>query len=187
MLLASAADAIGSSIGSSGFLGFVLGGGLLTALIGAYRFYVNYRLTERGIARDRVDQAVRDQQAERRRAQRAERAKTLWQARCGDLEWAMRRAGVPVPPMSAELHVLAFGSGESDDEDAGPGENRRPARARRRSSRDATQSTEDDGGTSLIALEDRLRRQELDEARLVDSGDTGDADDDTSPREKDRS
>lgn len=106
MLLASATDVITSS----GLLGFILGGGLLTAIIGGYRFVVNFRMTERGMARDRVSQAVSEQRAERSNRLRAEREAALWQSRCGDLEYALRQAGGVVPAISAELHVLAFSS-----------------------------------------------------------------------------
>lgn len=154
MLLASAVDAIGSS----GFLGFVLGGGLLTALIGGYRFIVNYRITERGMARDRVDQAVRDERKERTSRQRAEREATLWQSRCGDLEYALRQAGARVPPISAELHVLAYSSNADAatvEQDERPSRRQKPRR----------------GNGGLAALDDRLRREELDESDRASGGD----------------
>jgi hypothetical protein len=140
VLLASATDVLTSS----GVLGFVLGGGLLTAILGCYRFVVNFRLTERGIARDRVDQAVHDQRAERKARLRAEREATLWQSRCGDLEYALRQAGGVVPPISAELHVLAF-SGNADAVEVEP------------------EALNNRHGAALASLENRLRRQERDE------------------------
>jgi hypothetical protein len=155
VLLASAVD----TIGSSGFLGFVLGGGLLTAVLGGYRFIVNYRITERGIARDRVDQAVRDERKERTARQRAEREAILWQSRCGDLEYALRQVGAPVPPISAELHVLAFSS--NSDTVVVPAEGPPSHRPRRRNN----------GDDALTGLESRLRRQELDESGVMSEPD----------------
>lgn len=151
LLLASAADAIGSS----GFLGFILGGGLLTALLGGYRFVVNYRLTERGIARDRVDQAVRDERKERTARQRAEREASLWQSRCGDLEYLVRQLGASVPPISAELHVLAF---SSNADTVVMEQDERPSQHKRR------HNNGERGDSALAGLEDRLRRQEMDES-----------------------
>lgn len=159
MLLASATDAIGSS----GFLGFVLGGGLLTAVIGGYRFLVNARLTERGMARDRVDQAARAEQKERKARVRAEREATLWQNRCGDMEYALRAAGIKVPPIDAELHVLAF-SGNAEAADV---ERDGPARTRSRK----TRRREDEFGD----LDARLRTEEQDEYDHAHPADSGSA------------
>lgn len=157
MLLASAVDAISSS----GVLGFVLGGGLLTAILGAYRFTVNFRQTERGIARDRVDQAVRDQRTERGARQRAEREATLWQNRCGDLEYALRQAGVPVPAIDAELHVLAF---SSNAEPAGLN-NDPAARVTRGVPQRRSRSLFPHDDETSDKLDNRLRREEDDENR----------------------
>lgn len=85
--------------GSSGLLLFLLGGGLIGALISAYRFYVNFRTTERGLARQRLQQAARNERSALHEA-------SLWQARCADLEYLMRRQGVPVPPLTSELQAL---------------------------------------------------------------------------------
>lgn len=156
MLLASAVD-----LTSSGFLGFILGGGLLTAILGAYRFTVNFRQTERGMARDRVDQAVRDQRAERTARQRAEREATLWQNRCGDLEYALRQAGVPVPAIDAELHVLAFSSNAESIELNNESSPRSPRGVPLRRSRPLYPQRDE----TTTELENRLRRQEDDESR----------------------
>lgn len=95
-LVVAQAEALG---GSSGLLLFLLGGGLIGALISAYRFYVNFRTTERGLTRQRIQQAARN---ERNALYEA----SLWQARCADLEYLMRREGVPVPPLTTELQAL---------------------------------------------------------------------------------
>jgi len=95
MTVAAASDVFSSS----GILSILLGGGLLTAVIGAYRFVVNLRTTERGLARSRL----RDANSE---ARRAEYESSLWQSRCGDLEYLLRQNGVTVPPYSKEVQRL---------------------------------------------------------------------------------
>lgn len=95
-LVVAQADAL---TGSSGLLLFLLGGGLIGALISAYRFYVNFRTTERGLARQRLQQAARNER-------QAQHEAGLWQARCADLEYLMRRRGVAVPPLPPELAAL---------------------------------------------------------------------------------
>lgn len=162
MLLASAADAFG---GSSGVLGFVLGGGLLTAVIGGYRFLVNYRVTERGMARDRVAQAVQAEQAERKARQKVAREASLWQQRCADLEYLLRKEGAAIPALDSELYTLAFSSTNTPDEPAAnraQGEDDRGARPRRvRRARDDDDDDDDDDPPNTA--DDRLRRQEADE------------------------
>jgi hypothetical protein len=95
-LVVAQADALA---GSSGLLLFLLGGGLIGALISAYRFYVNFRTTERGMARQRIQQATRNERA-------AQYEAGLWQARCADLEYLMRREGLSIPPLPDELKAL---------------------------------------------------------------------------------
>lgn len=96
LLFAQAADGLGNS---TGILGIILGGALLTAVIGAYRFAVNFRTTERGLSRQRIRDANR---GERRAVYEA----TLWQSRCADLEYRLRQNGIPYPPLSEELRRL---------------------------------------------------------------------------------
>src|SRR5205823_10182515 len=74
---------------------------------------VNYRTTERGMARERVIEANKEAARERRTRTLAQRESALWQAYAGDLEYRMRQANIPVPKISAELRRLAF----SDDEE----------------------------------------------------------------------
>jgi hypothetical protein len=93
VLVAQAAEGLGSS---SGILGVILSGALLTAIIGAYRFVVNFRTTERGLSRQRLREA---NQGERRATHEA----GLWQARCADLEYLLRSHGIVPPPPSEEL------------------------------------------------------------------------------------
>jgi hypothetical protein len=95
--------------GSSGLLLFLLGGGLIGALISAYRFVVNLRTTERTLSRQRIQQANRDQRAALHEA-------GMWQGRCADLEYLLRSNGIAVPPLSKELRDLV--SSTSDPEQA---------------------------------------------------------------------
>lgn len=171
MLLASAADAFG---GSSGILGFVLGGGLLTAVIGGYRFFVNFRVTERGMARDRVAQAVHAEQAERRARQRIAREASLWQSRCADLEYMLRTNGVAPPPMNSELYSLALSSSSNSIEESGtddpdseddkrrPRNHRRLRRPVRVNDQDGDDEDREDRDV-FSAIDERLRHEESDE------------------------
>lgn len=93
MLLAQAADGLGSS---SGILGIILSGALLTALIGVYKFAVNFRTTERGMSRQRMRETTRDLRSAAHEA-------GLWQARCADLDYLLRSNGIKSPPLSPEL------------------------------------------------------------------------------------
>lgn len=177
MLLASATDVIGSS----GILGFVLGGGLLTAVIGGYRFFVNFRVTERGMARDRVAQAVSAEQAERRARQRVAREASLWQARCADLEYLLRKEGVIIPPLSSELYTLAYSNPPSESgantEDSGDDKTHKRSRRYR---------DDDEDDDPLAALDSRLRREEQDERggyRSLVRGKTAARDDEEKPDE----
>lgn len=99
MLVAQAAPDLGSS---GGFLMFLLGGGLIALLVSAYRFVVNFRTTERGMARARIQQANKGERL-------AQYETSLWQARAADLEYALRTAGQKVPPMSDELKQFLTG------------------------------------------------------------------------------
>jgi hypothetical protein len=98
VLVAQAAPELGSS---SGLLWFILGGGLIGLIISAYRFVVNFRTTERGMARQRIQQANRGERA-------AQYEAGLWQARSADLEYLIRRELGPssIPALSEELHKL---------------------------------------------------------------------------------
>ena len=98
MHLAQAAEVVGSN---STLLGALISGTLIVTLASAYRFVVNFRTTERGMARQRIKQAAQNERSSQHEA-------SLWQARCGDLEYAMRRAGLAVPPLSKELQKLVF-------------------------------------------------------------------------------
>lgn len=86
---------------SAGVLLFLLGGGLIGAVVSVYRFAVNYRTTERSISRQRVQQATRS-------AREAQHEAFLWQSRCADLEWLLRRNGhgEEIPALSLELQAL---------------------------------------------------------------------------------
>jgi hypothetical protein len=98
VLVAQAAQDLGTS---SGLLWFLLGGGLLGVLISAYRFVVNFRTTERGMARQRIQQAKKDERA-------AQWEAGLWQARSADLEFVIRRelGSERIPPLSVDLRKL---------------------------------------------------------------------------------
>lgn len=99
--VAAAAQAADSLTSSSGLLLFLLGGGLIGAVVSVYRFFVNYRTTERSMSRQRVQQATSS-------AREAQHEAFLWQARCADLEWLLRRNGhaALIPPLSLELQAL---------------------------------------------------------------------------------
>jgi hypothetical protein len=86
---------------SSGLLMFILGGGLIGLVISAYKFVVNFRTTERGMARQRIQQANRGERA-------AQYEAGLWQARCADLEYLIRRELGPerVPRLTEELREM---------------------------------------------------------------------------------
>lgn len=105
MQLAQAAEMIGSN---STLLGALISGTLIATLVSAYRFWVNFRTTERGMARQRIKQANRNERA-------AQYEASLWQARCADLEYLIRsQTGLRVPPLSRELRALVT----SQEEDA---------------------------------------------------------------------
>ena len=103
MAVAAASDVFSSS----GILSILLGGGLLTAVIGAYRFVVNLRTTERGLARNRL----RDANSE---ARRAEYESALWQSRCGDLEFLLRKNGITPTPYDKKLQRLVDSPDSAD-------------------------------------------------------------------------
>lgn len=98
-----AVDAVGSN---STLLGALISGTLIATLYSAYRFFVNFRNTERGMARQRFMQANRNERA-------AQHEASLWQARCGDLEYLLRQTGVGVPPLSDELKALVISNNEA--------------------------------------------------------------------------
>lgn len=116
-----AVEGIGDLTGSSGILGFILGGGLLTVVIGAYRFFVNYRNTERGWAKARIDDAKAAQTVANRERTHAIEEARAWQGRCADLEYLLRSSGIPVPALSPELVRYL----QSDDESQGGDKPRR--------------------------------------------------------------
>ena len=95
-LYAQTADTLGSS---TGILGFILGGALLTVLASSYKFAVNFRTTERGLSRQRVQEANREQRLALQEA-------ALWQARCADLEYLLRKHGHEVPGIPDRLQQL---------------------------------------------------------------------------------
>lgn len=103
MHLAQAAEVVGSN---STLLGALISGTLIVTLASAYRFVVNFRTTERGMARQRIKQANRNERE-------AQYEASLWQARCGDLEYLLRQAGKPIPPLSAELKALVISINEA--------------------------------------------------------------------------
>lgn len=105
MLVAQAAQDLGSQ---SGLLMFLLGGGLIGVIISAYKFVVNFRTTERGLARQRVQQARGNERA-------AQHEAGLWQARCADLEYLIRReiGADRVPKLSDDLRRLIEQNAES--------------------------------------------------------------------------
>lgn len=92
MLVAQAAE-LGSS---GGILGIILGGALLTAIVGAYKFWVNFRTTERGLTRQRIREANKGQRL-------ATYESSLWQGRCADLEYLLKKNGIAIPAYSDEL------------------------------------------------------------------------------------
>jgi hypothetical protein len=105
VLAQAVADAVG---GSSTILGTLLSTALIGAVISAYRFWVNFRKTERGMSRQRITQANRNERA-------AQHEASLWQSRCGDLEYILRsRTAIPVPPLSEELKALVFSNDQTE-------------------------------------------------------------------------
>jgi hypothetical protein len=103
LTLAQAVEDLG---GSSTLLGALLSGALLITVTGVYRFVVNFRNTERGMNRKRIQDATRNERAALREA-------ALWQARSGDLEYLLKQNGISVPGLNAELRALV-------DADAAP-------------------------------------------------------------------
>lgn len=102
--LAQAVEAVGSN---STLLGALISGTLIATLYSAYKFIVNFRTTERGMARQRIRQANRNERE-------AQWEASLWQARCGDLEYLLRQAGLPVPVLSKELKALVISNNNED-------------------------------------------------------------------------
>ena len=99
MHLAQAAEAVGSN---STLLGALISGTLIATAYSAYKFFVNFRTTERSMARQRFLQANRNERA-------AQYEASLWQSRCADLEYLIRsQTGLKVPPLSAELQTLVI-------------------------------------------------------------------------------
>lgn len=99
MHLAQAAEAVGSN---STLLGALISGTLIATAYSAYKFFVNFRTTERSMARQRFMQANRNERA-------AQYEASLWQSRCADLEYLIRsQTGLKVPPLSAELQTLVI-------------------------------------------------------------------------------
>lgn len=88
---------------SQTLLGAALGGSLLIALVSVYRFIVNMRTTERGMARDRVMRADTDARNARQSQLKAQHEADLWQAYAGTLIFELRSYGKEVPPMPASL------------------------------------------------------------------------------------
>ena len=100
-----------AEIGSNGtLLGGLISGSLIITAIAAYNFVVKIRLTERGMARQRLQQANRGERA-------AQREAALWQLRCGDLEYklALAAGASAVPPLSDELKKLVDSNETSAD------------------------------------------------------------------------
>ena len=84
----------------------LLGGGGLAA----YRFIVNFRKTERGMARARIREANAGERA-------AQREASLWQQRCGDLEYLLSQRGGKVPALSEELRRLVLAADTAAEPD----------------------------------------------------------------------
>lgn len=93
------AQAVESLGGSSTILSMLLSGALIVTATGVYRFVVNFRNTERGMNRKRMQDATRNERT-------AQREAALWQGRCGDLEYILRKNGIPVPPLDRDLQTL---------------------------------------------------------------------------------
>lgn len=93
---------------TSDVLLFILGGGLIGAVISGYRFAVNFRTTERSLARNRLNQAARNERM-------AQHEAGLWQARCADLEYQLRRQGIEPPALSEELRRMVSQSSTEGD------------------------------------------------------------------------
>jgi hypothetical protein len=94
-----------SDFGSStGFLGSIAGFSILAIIIAAYRFAVNFRITERGLSKSRG----RNERVARYEA-------SLWQNRSAALEWELTRRGLKVPPMGKELRKLVQESENDGD------------------------------------------------------------------------
>lgn len=105
MHLAQAVETIGSN---STLLGAVISGTLFITLASAYRFVVNFRNTERGLARQRIRQANRNERT-------AQHEASLWQQRCADLEYLIRsQTGLKVPALSDELQAFVSGNDHPD-------------------------------------------------------------------------
>lgn len=83
-------------LSSTGALASTLTGGLVIIVIAAYRFYVNFRTTERGMARQRIRQANQNERL-------AQHEAGLWQLRAADLAYLLKVNGIAVPPLDDEL------------------------------------------------------------------------------------
>jgi hypothetical protein len=98
VVLAQVAESLTTS---STVLGFLLSATTIGAAYSAYKFIVNFRTTERGLSRQRITQANKNERA-------AQYEASLWQARCGDLEYLLRKSGGTVPSLSEELRALVL-------------------------------------------------------------------------------
>lgn len=96
--VAETAQAVGAN---TTLLSTILSGTLIAAVVAGYRFVVNFRKTERGMTRQRIQQANSNERL-------AQHEASLWQARCGDLEYLLRQRGIKVPPLSPELAKLVL-------------------------------------------------------------------------------
>lgn len=111
MLFAQAAESLVGS--NSTLLVIVLLSTLVTVGVSVYRFIVNMRTTERGMAKNRIREANRNEQL-------AQRESYLWQQRCADLEYILRRNGVPIPPFEEDLRKLIGAAALNDDTTSPP-------------------------------------------------------------------
>lgn len=119
-------------------LDIALGAGLLITIIGAYRFWVNVRTTERNMARRRVADAASESRDERAARLAAQREASAWQGYAADLAWQLRIHGIAQPALPDELRdsvhftPTAAAPGDNDQttltvfDDKSPGERGQP-------------------------------------------------------------
>jgi hypothetical protein len=106
LLAAQVVETVQTVGSNSTLLGALISGTLIATLYSAYRFVVNFRTTERGMARQRIKQANRNERS-------AQHEASLWQARAGDLEYIIRsQTGLTIPPLSDELKALVLSQAE---------------------------------------------------------------------------
>lgn len=101
MHLAQAVETAQTLGSNSTLLGALISGTLIATLYSAYKFVVNFRTTERGMARQRIKQAAQNERS-------AQHEASLWQQRSADLEYIIRTnmGRGSVPELSDDLKKL---------------------------------------------------------------------------------